>query len=550
MQFSGASADRSSTSAPEWPAATRWYSHDGQPAFAPAEIAARVASIREPVYLVADPTTGHRGLAVGGGLITDRTTGGYELVGVLPPIYPEWLGDRSFCDTHGVRFPYIAGEMANGISTTRMVIAMARAEMLSFFGAAGLDRSRIDAAVDELQAALGHLPNWGVNVIHNANDPESEGWVARTMVAKKVPKVSFSAFMDLTPAVVFCAASGLHVDRAGQIVRPTQLFAKVSRPEVAAKFISPPPAEMLRELVAGGRITQAEADLAARLPVAGDLTVEADSGGHTDNRPMAVLMPAIRAMADAATARFGYPLPIRVGAAGGLGTPAAVAAAFGLGAAYVMTGSINAASVESGLSEDAKAMLAQADLADVVMAPSADMFELGVNVQVLLRGTRFAGRAALLYETYRAYPGVDEIPSALRSKLESEIFRAQLADIWSATEQFWRERDPEQLALAETDAKHRMALIFRWYLGMATRWAIVGDSSRGIDYQLWCGPAMGAFNRWTDGSFLASLGNRSVVQIALNLLEGAAVVTRAHQARTVGMPILTTEFGFAPRPLA
>ena len=38
-------------------------------------------------------------------------------------------------------------------------------------------------------------------------------------------------------------------------------------------------------------------------------------------------------------------------------------------------------------------MLAKAGLADVVMAPAADMFELGVEVQVLKRGSMFGVRA-------------------------------------------------------------------------------------------------------------------------------------------------------------
>jgi 3-hydroxymyristoyl/3-hydroxydecanoyl-(acyl carrier protein) dehydratase len=62
------------------------------------------------------------------------------VIGVLPPLYPEWLGDRSFTEAHGLRFPYVAGEMANGIATTEMVIALGRAGMLGMFGAAGLPR--------------------------------------------------------------------------------------------------------------------------------------------------------------------------------------------------------------------------------------------------------------------------------------------------------------------------------------------------------------------------------------------------------------------------
>jgi hypothetical protein len=60
---------------------------------------------------------------------------------------------------------------------------------------------------------------------------------------------------------------------------------------------------------------------------------------------------------------------------------------------------------------------------------------------------------------------------------------------------------------------------------------------------------VGAFNRWTAGSFLAEPGERTVTQIALNLLEGAAVITRAHQARTYGVPVPPQAFTFVPRRL-
>lgn len=293
-----------------------------------------------------------------------------------------------------------------------------------------------------------------------------------------------------------------------------------------------------------------EADLAARLPVAEDITVEADSGGHTDNQPLVAIFSTILALRDELTARHGYERPTRVGAAGGLGTPAAVAAAFALGAAYVLTGSINQAAVESGLSEAGKAMLAEADMADVFMAPAADMFELGVRVQVLKRGTMFGVRAARLYETYRTHASLEAIPASLRASLERDVLRASFEDVWEETWRFWQRRDPAEAARAESDPKHRMALVFRWYLGKASRWAIEGEPSRRADYQIWCGPAMGSFNRWARGSFLAEPANRTAVQIARNLLEGAAVLTRAHQARTYGVAVPEAAFQFRPRPLA
>ena len=238
-----------------------------------------------------------------------------------------------------------------------------------------------------------------------------------------------------------------------------------------------------------------------------------------------------------------------MGAAGGLGTPAAVAAAFSLGAAYVVTGSVNQAAVESGLAEDGKRMLAEAGLADVMMAPCADMFELGVRVQILRRGTMYGVRAQRLYDLYRSYDSLEALPAETRQRLESEILGASCDEVWSEVRRFFERRDPRELERAQREPKHRMALVFRWYLGMASKWPVEGESRRRLDYQIWCGPAMGAFNDWVRGSFLEAQANRGVVQIALNLLEGAAVLTRAQQLRAAGVAMPAAAFAFAPRLL-
>ena len=91
-----------------------------------------------------------------------------------------------------------------------------------------------------------------------------------------------------------------------------------------------------------------------------------------------------------------------------------------------------------------------------------------------------------------------------------------------------------------------MALCFRWYLGKASRWANAGEPTRIMDYQIWCGPAMGAFNTWAKGSFLEDPKNREVGQIALNFLEGASVIARAQQVRTFGVPVPPSAFEFRP----
>ncbi len=524
----------------------RWLPGELPAAFTPDAVPALVARIRDAAFVLRDPATGHHGLGVGGSL-DPRGATGPEVIGVLAPTLPEYMGDRGFCAAHGLRYPYVAGEMANGIATTALVKSMASHGMLGFFGAAGLSYERVESAVDELQRSLPHTRGWGVNLIHSPGESVLEERVAAMLLSRDVPVISTSAFMDLTPAVARCALSGLRLDPAGKITRRHRVFAKVSRPEVARHFMSPVPEALRSELVARGWITAAEASLAGYIPVAEDVTVEADSGGHTDNRPMAALLPAMLALRDELSRTHDMVWAVRVGAGGGIGTPMAVAGAFALGAAYVVTGSINQACVEAGLSPVGKAMLAQTDLADVIMAPAADMFELGVNLQVLRRGTMFAKRAAKLYEVYSHHPSLESLSDAQRVRIEREVLGATIADVWAETKSFWAKRDPESLRLAEEDPKHRMALVFRWYLGKSSRWAIEGDLSRKADFQIWCGPAMGAFNRWVKGSFLETPEARTAAEVALNLMEGAAVVARASQVRAHGVPVPSAAFDPRPR---
>lgn len=528
----------------------QWQPGALDPAFSEAGISAAIFDVRAAHQIVRDDRDGRLGLGRGGTLTAQPSGANWPLLASLPPLYPEWLGDRGFSATHGLRFPYVGGAMANGIATTRMVAALARAGALGFFGAAGLSLGRVEAAVEQLQRDLdpSSLP-WGVNLIHSPAEPAMEDAVADLLIRRGVRCVEASAFMALTPAVVRYAATGLHRDSTGTIVRRHRVLAKVSREEVARHFLQPMPADLLDGLRERGQLSAPEADLAAGLPLSEDITVEADSGGHTDNRPLTALLPTIAHLAGQISREHGYRQPIRIGAAGGLGTPAAVAAAFALGAAYVQTGTVNQACVESGLGAQGRAMLAQAGMADVIMAPAADMFELGVNLQVLQRGSMFAVRARKLYELYRTYPSLEALPASERERIERDILRSSLDAAWQSTRAFWLGRDPEQVQRAERDPKHLMALVFRSYLGLSSRWAIDGVEARAADFQIWCGPAMGAFNRWVRGSFLEAPENRSVTQVALNLLEGAAVVTRAQQLRSFGLPVPASAFDFRPRPL-
>ena len=329
------------------------------------------------------------------------------------------------------------------------------------------------------------------------------------------------------------------------------IIAKLSRKEVARHFLSPAPADLVARLVEEGKITTQQADLARYVPMADDITVEADSGGHTDNRPLVCLMPTMLALRDEMQAKFNYAQPVRVGAAGGISTPHSALAALMMGAAYIVTGSVNQACVEAGTSEHTRNLLAQADMADVAMAPSADMFEMGVKVQVLKRGTMFAPRASKLYEVYSRYSTWDDVPLAERERLETTVLKRKYADIWADTVKFFTERDPSQLERANRDAHQQMALVFRWYLGLSSRWSNNGEKGREMDYQIWCGPSMGSFNDWVRGTYLEQPASRRVVDVARHILTGAAYFTRLRALTMTGISLPAELERYTPnQPLA
>jgi len=373
--------------------------------------------------------------------------------------------------------------------------------------------------------------------------------VADLYLKRGIRLVSASAYMEITLPLVLFRVKGIHQDPGGRIICPNRVIAKASRVEVARKFFSPPSPKLLQALLDKNLIARREAELAAHIPLAQDLTAEADSGGHTDNRPALALLPTMLALRDEMSAKHRYAEPICVGLGGGIATPDATAAAFAMGAAYVLTGSVNQACREAGTSDAVRQMLAEASQADVVMAPAADMFEMGVKVQVLKRGTMFPFRAAKLYELYQAYDNLEAVPPKERQILERDYFRCSFPEEWERTKQFFLQRDPRQIDQAENDPKHKMALVFRSYLGRSSSWANNGDPGRQIDYQIWCGPSMGAFNEWTRGTFLAKPENRDVGTVAMNLLFGAAVKTRCNWLRCQGAALPSESERFTPMEL-
>jgi trans-AT polyketide synthase/acyltransferase/oxidoreductase domain-containing protein len=451
-----------------------------------------------------------------------------------PLVTAAQLGDAGFRAAHGVRLAYVAGAMVKGISSEAMLERLAGRGLLGFFGSGGCTLPRVAEAIDRLSARLPPSAPWGVNFLHNFVLPAQEEGLADLLLARGIRRIEASAFLQVTPALVRYRLTGAARDASGRPAARNLVMAKLSRPEVARQFLAPPPADIVAALAASGRITAAEAEVAPHLPMADDICAEADSGGHTDRRVAWTLLPTLTRLRDDAMAEGRLARRVRIGAAGGLGTPDAVAAAFMLGADFVLTGSINQCTPEAGTSDAVKDLLAQAGMADTDMAPAGDMFEIGAKVQVLRRGTLFPGRAQRLFELYQRHDRLEDIPAATLAEIEQRWFGRSLAEVWAETEAYYRRAAPAELAAAQANPKKRMAMVFRWYFVHTNRLAIEGDARQRANFQVHCGPAMGALNAWLAGTALQDWRARHVDVLAERLMEGAAAVLTARIRALVG----------------
>jgi trans-AT polyketide synthase/acyltransferase/oxidoreductase domain-containing protein len=447
----------------------------------------------------------------------------------------EYLGSAEFRRDYGIRYAYLAGSMFRGVSSVPLVVRMAKAGLMGFLGCGGLSLDQVDQALHAIRGELGPDARYGANLLHQINDLEEERATVALYLRHDVRYVEAAAYLQITPALLHYRFSGAYRDEDGQPRTVRHLIAKVSRPEVASVFMQPAPEAIIYRLVQEGALSSTEAEIARRLPVSQDICVESDSAGHTDGGVALVLIPVMTRLRNEAGKLHSYPERIRIGASGGLGTPEAVAAAFVLGADFVLTGSVNQCSPEAGTSAVVKDLLATLDVQDTTYAPAGDMFEMGARVQVVRKGTLFAARGNKLYQLYRQYGSVEEIGAQTRHTIEASYFRRSLEQVWHETEAYYEKTGQvNELEHAARNPKHRMALMFRSYFAHSIQAALAGDLTERVNFQIHCGPAMGAFNRFVKGTDLEDWQNRHVDLIAERIMIRAAEVLRRTPATPGG----------------
>ncbi|MCX4750092.1 ACP S-malonyltransferase [Kitasatospora sp. NBC_01287] len=408
-----------------------------------------------------------------------------------PVIDADALGAPAFRARYGLRRAYLVGSMYGGVSGEKLLRSAAKAGLLGFLGAGGLPLDEVDRQLRSLTEELGPGGTFGVNFLHRHGAPEQEAALVDLLLRYGVDLVEASGFPLITEDLVRFRLKG------------GRILAKVSRSDTAAEFLAPPPQRLVARLLESGAVTREEAAAAASRPMADDLCVEGDGGWLSGTADALTVLPAVLRLRDG-SALPGH--PVHIGCAGGIGSPEAAAAAFLLGADFVLTGSVNQCSVEAATSDAVKDLLQEAREYDVDTAPWGEMFELGVRARYLKRGLFFPARASRLYDLWHRHASFAGLDQGTRT---------QVVDRYLGGEQL-------PPAAAGLDPKAELATLFRAYFARGLRLAVTGDRNSRVDYLVHCGPAMGAFNQAVAGTRLRDWHHRTVEAISDTLMEGAA----------------------------
>ncbi len=430
------------------------------------------------------------------------------------------LGAAGFRETYGTRYAYVGGAMMHAVASAKQVVAFAKAGMLGIYGADGIAAEEVAADLRRIRAAIGDK-TFGVSLMADWAQPERDMERVRQYLREDVRLLEVSGFVTASPALVLFRLKGLSADAQGRPVPRNRILARVTRPGAALLFLQPAPEAVVEKLRALDQITPEEARLARQLPLADDVCAQADGSGPSDGGNLLSLLPSVCRLRDEQQQSLRLAQKVRVGASGSLGTPEAMAAAFMLGADFVLAAAIHQCSPEAGTSDMVKEMLQSIDVADTDRAPSGELFEQNGQIQVLRKGVFFPARANKLHSLWRHHAALDEIDTTTRRQIEEKMLGQSFEQAWADLQRNHGARETAVLDRAMRDPKAKMALIFRTYFATSVRSALAGDAAQRVNFQVHCSSGLGALNLW--------LGNvpwqqRGVAEIAGRLMEETAAL--------------------------
>lgn len=425
------------------------------------------------------------------------------------------LGSGAFRARYRLRLAYLAGS-SRGAGSVETALRLAGAGLMGVLGGSGLSPEQVAARLLETRRQLPSGAPLALALLHSPENPELEMALALTATENEVDVLEVSGFLQPRLSLLMFRFAG-----CAERGEPRLVLARVARPDVASELVAPPSSHLLEMGLREGLLSPEDARVAVHWPLVSELCADPEGGGLTGSSSWAVLLPCLKAEATRARQRHGFSGEIFVGACGGMGSPEALAAAFFLGADFVMTTGINSCTPQSPLCPEARDLLAKVGVGDTTYAPAWETFELGGRMEVVRRGTLFAARAHKLQDIYRRGESLEALSESDRKWLEKHLLRTSIAEAWSRVQNELASVLPQALAAAADSPRLRLSLLCKWYLWSSLR-AAHGSATPSSDFAIPCDSEMGALNEWLKGTPLQPWSERHVDVLAQRLMTAAA----------------------------
>jgi trans-AT polyketide synthase/acyltransferase/oxidoreductase domain-containing protein len=450
---------------------------------------------------------------------------GAALAAAAPGESSDGLGSARFRRRFGLRRAYVAGSLHHGISSPELVARLARAGALGCLGVQGLAVAQAEGLIARAMALAGRDRSFCVGVPAGTNQPALEDAIASICIRHSVPALEVRAEAP-SPALARFRLQDLAARSA--TTGPRLVLVKVNSLDAAERFMRPAPAWLTARLVEQRAISPEDAALASHWPMADAVCIEPSARGG-EAAPCLSLLPVALARRAALARELRSAADVSIGLGGGLGDPAAVAAAFALGAEFVLLGSVHLRSAEAALPSSLKARLRSLDLTDIALAPDPDAYESGGRIEIVRAGGAFPAWAMRLREVWESHAHWNEVEPGLRRKLEREAFGCSFDEALSHARAYFAAQAPDEIERSERDGRHRMALVFRWAQYRALQSTLSTDQP--ANPHLRCSAALGSFNHWWPTQDRADADLPHADAIAEAMMDGAARVLRNLQDR-------------------
>lgn len=431
------------------------------------------------------------------------------------------IGSLEFKQDYQTIYPYVVGSMGNGISSISLVKKLANAGIVSYFGSANLSMKSLVIAIEKLAELITSKTSYGINILFEPCNVAKHQQLIEICLENNVSNIEISGFDEVTETLVEFRLCGLSL-RQNHISRNNKILLKTSSSSVASEFLKCPPKHLVESLLAKGKISSQQAQLSESVSMVDDICMEGSGGWQASHVATLILLPELIQLRDAELARLRLSHHVRIGCSGGIGTPQAMSAMFNIGADFILTGSINQCTVEADISDRVKDVLATIQPQDTCQVPAGQQFESGAKEQVVRKHSFFPARAQKLYDLYRLHGGYYEIDEGTRAQLENHFFRRSYQSIVSELKNAASLYGINNLEAFESDKKYQMEQVFKWYFRQALRLAIKGDEKAANNFKIYSGPAMGALNKWLDGTGLENWRKRNIDVLTLFLLNQTA----------------------------